>query len=75
LKLLEDVGVVDVVLDGVGDGVVAGYVVEFEVRLAGLLYVVVLDLLLDLNSQRQLLLLALVLTHVLQLQLPRSVDL
>lgn len=65
LDLLEDVRIVDVIFDGISDGIVPSYVVDLEVRFARLLQMLILHLLVDLNAQGQLLLLALLLSLVL----------
>ena len=73
LVFFEDVGVIDVVLDGIGDGVVPGNAVRLEIGFSSPPQMLCLHLLLNLSSQRQLLLPPLGLSLVLQLQLPHPV--
>lgn len=73
LVLVEDVGVVDVVLDGIRDGVVPSHWLELELGLAASLYPLVLDLLLDFLPEHLLLVLLLQRPVLLQLQLPAPV--
>jgi hypothetical protein len=73
LVFFEDVGVIDVVLDGIGDWIVPGNAVHLEIGFSSPLQMLCLHLLLNLSSQRQLLLPPLGLPLVLQLQLPHPV--